>query len=122
MDLLDERGNVMIEFAICFLIFMLFVSGITMTSFWGIGNAYIREAAFEAARSYAVYEDAERAKEKRTYKEIVQAVRPTPASKQTKILVGGLAVTPRFSKSAGADAYGADADMAVTKALSLVHS
>ncbi len=66
MDLLDERGNVMFEFAVCFLIFMLFVSGITMTSFWGIGNAYIREAAFEAARSYAVHEDAERAKEKRT--------------------------------------------------------
>ncbi|OIQ59765.1 hypothetical protein MOTE_10210 [Moorella thermoacetica] len=54
----DRRGGVLVEFAFAFLIFWAFLAGLFITSFWGIGGAFAQEAAFEAARKYAVVADA----------------------------------------------------------------
>lgn len=51
---MDQRGQMFVEFAICLPIFLILTIVIISASFWGLGNAYVREAAFEAARHYSV--------------------------------------------------------------------
>ncbi|HHV34404.1 MAG TPA: pilus assembly protein [Syntrophomonadaceae bacterium] len=51
---MDEKGQMFVEFAFCLPIFLLLAFVIISVSFWGLGNAYVREAAFEAARHYSV--------------------------------------------------------------------
>ncbi|MFY9139305.1 MAG: TadE family protein [Thermacetogeniaceae bacterium] len=58
---MDEKGQMFVEFAVCLPIFLLLAFVIISVSFWGLGNAYVREAAFEAARYYSVTNNAERA-------------------------------------------------------------
>lgn len=63
LSIRDERGAFTIEFVASFILFMLFFSGLSGVTLWGTGNAFVREAAFEAARKYAVYVDQSRAEE-----------------------------------------------------------
>jgi len=57
----DERGQMFVEFALCLPIFLLLAFTIITVSFRALGNAYVREAAFEAARCYSVTGNADRA-------------------------------------------------------------
>jgi Flp pilus assembly protein TadG len=58
---MDEKGQMFVEFAFCLPIFLFLAYVIISASFWGLGNAYVREAAFEAARYYSVTANKERA-------------------------------------------------------------
>jgi len=58
---MDEKGQMSVDFAVCLPIFLLLAFVIISVSFCGPGNAYEREAAFEAARYYSVTNNAERA-------------------------------------------------------------
>lgn len=58
---MDEKGQMFVEFAFCLPIFLFLTFIIISVSFWGLGNAYTREAAFEAARYYSVTANTSRA-------------------------------------------------------------
>jgi Flp pilus assembly protein TadG len=58
---MNEKGQMFIEFAFCLPIFLILAFVIISASFWGLGNSYVREAAFEAARYYSVTANADRA-------------------------------------------------------------
>ncbi|ACX51904.1 hypothetical protein Adeg_0759 [Ammonifex degensii KC4] len=59
----DEKGNALVEFTLCFLVFAAFVSALFGLLWWGLSSLFLQEAAFEAAHSYAVYRDEGRARE-----------------------------------------------------------
>ncbi|MGQ9498552.1 MAG: TadE/TadG family type IV pilus assembly protein [Desulfotomaculales bacterium] len=59
----DEKGQVLVEFTLCFLLFMGFFSALMVFCWWNLSALYLREAAFETARCYAVYVDEQRAKD-----------------------------------------------------------
>lgn len=56
-----ERGSLMVEFALCLVVFFAFITGLFVASYWGIGAAFLQEAAHEAAQKYAVTMDAQAA-------------------------------------------------------------
>lgn len=58
---MDEKGQMFVEFALCLPIFLILSFAIISVSFWGLGHAYVREAAFEAARHYSVTANTDRA-------------------------------------------------------------
>lgn len=58
---LEEKGQVLVEFALALPLFLLFVFGIFSAGYWGLGSMFVQDAAYEAARRYAVTLDPDRA-------------------------------------------------------------
>lgn len=50
----NESGQVLIEFVFAMIIFVAFIYGLFAVSWWGIGAAFVQEAAHDAAGKYAV--------------------------------------------------------------------
>lgn len=50
----DERGQAIVEFALSFPLFLLFISGLFLYAYWFIGAHFLQDAAYDAARKYAV--------------------------------------------------------------------
>ncbi len=62
MNILKERrGQVMVEFALVLIIFMLFIWGLIGVTLWGTAGFLAQEVAHESAREYAVTLDEARA-------------------------------------------------------------
>jgi hypothetical protein len=53
----NQRGQVMVEFALCIIIFMLFMYGLITMLLWSIVAYWTQETAHEVARKYAVQDD-----------------------------------------------------------------
>ena len=58
-----EGGSTLIEFAFAFIVFFAFLFGLLGVTLWGIGGFFVQEAAYEAAREYAVTLDEGAARE-----------------------------------------------------------
>lgn len=54
---LGERGQVLIEFAACIIIFTIFVFGLIGITIWSSTSFFAQEIAHEAARKYAVTDE-----------------------------------------------------------------
>ena len=63
----NQRGQVLVEFAICIVLFFLFVFGLISAAMWGVTSYLTQEVAHEVARKYAVTGDSEEAKKKGEY-------------------------------------------------------
>ena len=57
MLLKDQRGQVLVEFALALPIFLLFIYGLITLFLWGTAAIFAQDAADEAARKYAVTMD-----------------------------------------------------------------
>lgn len=55
----DQQGQILIEFALCIVVFMLFVFGLIALTMWGAAAYFTQEIAHEVARKYAVTENVE---------------------------------------------------------------
>jgi len=107
---MDEKGQMFVEFAVCLPIFLLLAFVIISVSFWGLGNAYVREAAFEAARYYSVTANADRAESlaKRTFSSSGGELFIQPGSLRVNVrrqgtqAVAEVTAVPRF-KTLGVD-------------------
>lgn len=53
----DERGQPIVEFALVFPVFLMFIAGLFVYAWWFLGGVFLQDAAFEAARKYAVTQD-----------------------------------------------------------------
>ena len=58
---MDEKGQVLVEFVFCIIIFALFIFGLIGVTTWGAASYFAQEAAHEAARKYAVTYDKSKA-------------------------------------------------------------
>lgn len=54
---MDEKGQVLVEFVLCLIILVTFVSGIIGVTTWGAASHFAQEVAHESARKYAVTYD-----------------------------------------------------------------
>lgn len=59
----DENGQVLIEFIFAMIIFMVFIYGLFTVSWWGIGAAFVQEAAHKSSQVYAVTIDEDAAEQ-----------------------------------------------------------
>lgn len=58
-----NKGNVLVEFAICLIVLMLFIWGLIGLGLWGLGAEYTKEAAGLAALDYARMRDVQSARQ-----------------------------------------------------------
>lgn len=58
-----RRGSFLLEFAVAFALFLAFAMGLVSVGMWGIGGFFVQNAAYEAARTYAVTADPVKARE-----------------------------------------------------------
>lgn len=49
----NEKGVILVEFAISSFVIMLFIFGLLCLGMWGLGSVYVKSAANEAALAYA---------------------------------------------------------------------
>lgn len=50
----NQRGQIMVEFALCIMLFLLFVFGLITMTLWTVVSYWTQETAHEVARQYAV--------------------------------------------------------------------
>lgn len=62
-SLFDEKGSTLIEFAFAVVVFFAFLFGLFGITLWGTATFFIQDAAYEAAREYAVTLDANAARQ-----------------------------------------------------------
>lgn len=53
----DERGQSIVEFALIFPVILMFIAGLFVYTWWFLSSIFLQDAAFEAARKYAVTQD-----------------------------------------------------------------
>lgn len=58
-----ERGSTLVEFAFAIVVFFAFLFGLFGVTLWGTAAFFIQDAAYEAAREYAVTLDADAARQ-----------------------------------------------------------
>lgn len=57
----NQKGQVLVEFAIAIVVFLLFIFALFAFSMWGAASFFTQEIAHEVARKYAVTESASQA-------------------------------------------------------------
>ncbi|PTQ51580.1 MAG: hypothetical protein HSCHL_1283 [Hydrogenibacillus schlegelii] len=60
----DERGQPIVEFALVFPVFLMFLSGLFLWAFWFTGSFILQDATYDAASKYAVEMDVSGAKQR----------------------------------------------------------
>lgn len=53
----NQKGQALIEFALCIIVFCLFVFGLFTVTMWGAASYFTQEISHEVARKYAVTEN-----------------------------------------------------------------
>lgn len=63
----NQRGQVLVEFALSIILFFTFVFGLFALTMWGASSYFTQETAHEVARKYAVTSNEEEAKKRGQY-------------------------------------------------------